>query len=855
MLQSLALLVTVCRTAGAVPQTPTGFYYPTDAACSCYNGWLDGVPGRYHLGCDTRRPEGSAVYAIAAGEVTFRYDPPSGWDDYGNYCLVIKHCALGHGDFEAYYGHIQTGIGVGALVSAGQPIGTIGNFAGDDDHLHFAVNPDCRRILRSVGYTSSLGDTKGFVDPCWWIENRAPCGYVGCPNTGWVRQKWQEGYDCSGGVGQMGLPIGCTEEWRPPGSAWGYRQPFEKGWLLNPPDPPAVPYKEEPGVYGLRGELLRLYEGFYAGDLGWALTCWKQWAGQTPRGALEVWVMGFERGHIIEIVKHTEAYWEGRYAASFGDVWRKWDGVGGLASTLGAPIDHPYISSVHLKPEEHPPGHLHQALDTWEQKFEGGYIARVPGATALESYPYVWSVDDGDPMLWWDDLGTRRAFPSWEPFCDFLAARDLPYTGDLLPVVRTKLARCDLEAIAAGRIMPPLVGTIGSPDVWYIDCAKPTSRRHLVPNMTVFGNWGFQSWEVSWLRADHPHRKVSNYAEAAALPDFPPKVTITSLPAKAWIGPPIVVRWKTEGFPGNQVSKTNVTWRVNCGVPVTTPGTSLGNGEYEAEIPTVGVWPALTKGDTVWVHVYAEGDGLPADDPDGSAGDWWRGVIIGTDSIPTLRWAGGAGYTSDGVNPDQGIAKQTRFVWKVKYADADGDAPLYVRVEIRRNGKLLRNTLALQPKTGSLTAGRIYAGGRRLPLGTSYEYRFVAEDHDGVATGTPTAWKAGPVVTAAAPAQVAEASLGLAGVSTAPVRAGGVQITFALTTKASVVAEVLNVAGRSVRVICRDRECVKGRNAILWDGRSDAGTTAPPGIYLVKLHAYTEGGQQAQSLTSVRVVR
>jgi flagellar hook assembly protein FlgD len=111
------------------------------------------------------------------------------------------------------------------------------------------------------------------------------------------------------------------------------------------------------------------------------------------------------------------------------------------------------------------------------------------------------------------------------------------------------------------------------------------------------------------------------------------------------------------------------------------------------------------------------------------------------------------------------------------------------------------------------------------------------------------------VVTSAAPAQVAEASLGLAGVSAAPVRAGGVQISFGLTTKASVEVQVLNVAGRPVRVICRDRACTKGRNAVLWDGRSDAGTTAPPGIYLVKLRAYTEGGQQAQSLTSVRVVR
>jgi len=372
------------------------------------------------------------------------------------------------------------------------------------------------------------------------------------------------------------------------------------------------------------------------------------------------------------------------------------------------------------------------------------------------------------------------------------------------------------------------------------------------------GQARFQAWEVSDVPPGTAPGQWDYYIDGPYLPNYPPKASIMSLPTKAWIDAPIVVKWKTEGFPGNQVTKTSVTWRVNCNPPVTAPGVSLGNGEYRAEIPTTGVIPVLTKGDTVWVHVYAEGDGLPADDPDGSAGDWWRKVPILPDdshSVPQLQWVGGSGYTSDGVNPDQGIAKQTRFVFRVRYIDADGDAPLYVRAEIRRNGKPLRQPLVLAARAGTFTSGRIYAGGRRLNLGT-YEYRFVAEDHDGVATlPAPTGWKAGPVVTSAAPAQVAEASLGMAGVSAAAVRAGGVQITFSLTTKASVAIDVLNVAGRPVRVICRDRECVKGRNAILWDGRSDAGTTAAPGIYLVKLHAYTEGGQQAQSLTSVRVVR
>jgi hypothetical protein len=787
---------------------------------------------------DPEDPAGQPVCASAPGVVLRVVDnqPDGGAKlNYGNY-VVIDH----EDGTAARYGHLLIGIPVweGKRVTQGEVLGYVGKSgtAGGTYHLHFQVELTSNLWKSIPASFVECGVPAGGES----YTSRNNCLWPGCPYPMGSPEQLPWGAACAGLAGPL---VYCVEPYGMPCSAWGARQLTSNGVMYQ-----QYPLSNGP-VYGLWGALLQQHSA-WACDLGWPKTCWED-AGRSCRGAA-CYHMVFERGEIIQIEDHAKGYWVPpcRISAIPGAMFDAWVATGGLAcpNGLGAPLGGPVV------PEDPGASQLHRLLGTLCQRYEGGYVTRFSLDQPYEAFPYVWYVD-GDPALWWNDLGKRRVFRSWDGSQDWMAARDLPYddAARLLPVVGTKVTCEQLEAILTGTAIPPLVGTIGSAAVWYIDQAKPTPRRHAVPNMTVFGNWGFEWWEVSWLRADHPHRSVNRYPEAAPLAGLPPKVTITSLPSKAWLGPPIVVKWNTEGFPGDQVSDTSVTWRVNCNPPMTTAGVSLGNGEYKAEIPTSGVVPALTKGDTVWVHVYAEGDGLPADDPDGSEGNWWRGVTIGTDSIPTLRWAGGAGYTSDGVNPDQGIANQTRFVWKVKYADADGDAPLYVKAEIRRNGKALP-ALALTGKAGTFTTGRVYAGGRRLNLGT-YEYRFAAEDDDGVAAGAPTAWKPGPVVTSAAPAQVAEASLGLAGVSAAPVRAGGAQISFALTTKASVEVEVLNVAGRAVREVWRDRECTKGRNAVLWDGRSDAGTTAPPGIYLVKLRAYTQGGQQVQSLTSVRVVR
>ena len=52
---------------------------------------------------------------------------------------------------------------------------------------------------------------------------------------------------------------------------------------------------------------------------------------------------------------------------------------------------------------------------------------------------------------------------------------------------------------------------------------------------------------------------------------------------------------------------------------------------------------------------------------------------------PLLEWAGEAGYTEDGLEPEAGYSS-TDFLFKVKYKDPDGDAPLVHKVHIDKNG-------------------------------------------------------------------------------------------------------------------------------------------------------------------------
>ncbi|MGC9319330.1 MAG: FlgD immunoglobulin-like domain containing protein, partial [Armatimonadota bacterium] len=81
----------------------------------------------------------------------------------------------------------------------------------------------------------------------------------------------------------------------------------------------------------------------------------------------------------------------------------------------------------------------------------------------------------------------------------------------------------------------------------------------------------------------------------------------------------------------------------------------------------------------------------------------------------------------------------------------------------------------------------------------------------------------------------------------------GAQISFALSAAGTVTVDVLNIAGRTIKRIVTDRECDAGLQTVSWDGRSDAGTQVPSGMYLIRVTASAPTGEQCQGLATVQM--
>ena len=105
-------------------------------------------------------------------------------------------------------------------------------------------------------------------------------------------------------------------------------------------------------------------------------------------------------------------------------------------------------------------------------------------------------------------------------------------------------------------------------------------------------------------------------------------------------------------------------------------------------------------------------------------------------------------------------------------------------------------------------------------------------------------------------------STGTAGVAAAMVTslsavstARGAQIVFTLSAPAEVQAEVLNIAGRPVRLITRGTPLEAGTQTMVWTGQSDAGLAVPNGTYLVRVTARSQDGASSQALGTVVIRR
>ena len=229
----------------------------------------------------------------------------------------------------------------------------------------------------------------------------------------------------------------------------------------------------------------------------------------------------------------------------------------------------------------------------------------------------------------------------------------------------------------------------------------------------------------------------------------------------------------------------------------------------------------------------------------GEPTQWHTGPVIG--SLPSLAWLGTPGYESGGVDPEQGTARETRFVFKVLYADADGHQPLHVTLYVRRNDQAMPfREVAMRKGVGSYVDGVAYRCSLTLPPG-AYRYRFAAQDRNGRATGAPTRWTRGPVL---APG----GAVALAALAAVPTHIG-VQVAFTLSEAAQVQVRVLNLAGRPVRVLCTAKDCEAGAVTLIWNAQADNGLPVPSGTYLVEVRAKASDGAQARGLAQVRISR
>ncbi len=237
---------------------------------------------------------------------------------------------------------------------------------------------------------------------------------------------------------------------------------------------------------------------------------------------------------------------------------------------------------------------------------------------------------------------------------------------------------------------------------------------------------------------------------------------------------------------------------------------------------------------------------------------WWRRNMIWVfNAPPQLRWAPGEHYRgdspSDGLHPNTGSPGDS-FTFRVQYRDQEGTEPAYVRLHLLKliGGEYVE--IAASPYTMTTTDTDFtranYSVTITRPNSGQFRYYFSASDGDKPAIGEPS-WHRmpGPQVNGTASAGVKIASINC------QQKGAGAQVTFALSSQATVTAQVLNMAGRPVKALMVERPTQVGTHTLAWDGRCTGGTLVPPGIYLVRVEARQGSGERSQVLRSLRIAR
>ncbi len=118
-----------------------------------------------------------------------------------------------------------------------------------------------------------------------------------------------------------------------------------------------------------------------------------------------------------------------------------------------------------------------------------------------------------------------------------------------------------------------------------------------------------------------------------------------------------------------------------------------------------------------------------------------------TNSLPILNWIDDTGYTTDGLEPEEGELT-TVFIFKIKYTDSNGHGPSSGQPELHildSGVEIKGSPFAMTFISGSNQVGAVYSYSTTLSEGMDYTYYFSARDILG-GVALPTEEKDGPNV-------------------------------------------------------------------------------------------------------------
>lgn len=157
------------------------------------NGWVWPVPHKilgqdwvhyqniysaFHLGADLMGNYHDPVQAIADGTVLLSMTDLGGYGGLfapGGAMLVLHQTSTGT-YFKVLYGHVDLPLPNGSVVKAGETIGYLNDYP-NFHHLHFAIRPGSELGMNYIdmrGYTNSLSNTYGFVNPLEFLNTNLP---------------------------------------------------------------------------------------------------------------------------------------------------------------------------------------------------------------------------------------------------------------------------------------------------------------------------------------------------------------------------------------------------------------------------------------------------------------------------------------------------------------------------------------------------------------------------------------------------------------------------------------------------------------------------------------------------------